>query len=302
MHFTEDKQSFEIIEDIPASPNGYGPTIPIRKVLYLQERKPRFCNDSKTGCGGALEYRDKTPLKIMQDDINGSAYDIVIYKKRFRCQKCGRTYVSPTPMEYSVHAKIVDAIEQLLKDPAATMKDLAKNGGFSQAAGTKNIKKVCDIMEGKLDGAGIDKRYNELRDMINSFHMESTLLFIPFEYRKEWRCLVGTCDYIENECFLLDILESDELKLIENFTKGIANTDAFKIIQEVHCDAKTSVIQYLKKAYNKVKLYIARLCMLDALKRYRKKKKQQVTLSESSCQKYSLLFAAEMIALGSVNG
>ena len=58
MHFTEDKQRFEIIEDIPASNDRNGSDVPIRRVLYLRDRRPRFCNDSKKGCGGALEYRD----------------------------------------------------------------------------------------------------------------------------------------------------------------------------------------------------------------------------------------------------
>lgn len=280
MHFTEDRERYDIFEDIPASNDRNGSDVPIRRVLYLRDRRPRFCNDSKKGCGGALEYRDKVPLRPLRDEIEGKTYDIVIYKKRFKCQKCGRVYTTSTPEDFSKGVRAEEAAIEMLRDPKANMQDLAKKGKFLASTGAVAVKTLIDRLDAPADHTRFDKRYEDLRNMINSFHLESALLFIPFEYRKVWRCLVCTCSYVDDESFLLDILDSDELAFIEEFSRRIQNKD---IIQEVHCDANMSVVKFSKGTYSKATVYIARICMLDALRRYRIK--QQEKTSQSSYQK-----------------
>ncbi|MBQ7348012.1 MAG: hypothetical protein IJW55_08645 [Clostridia bacterium] len=290
MHFTDNQKRYRILEEISAPADGRGDSIPTRRVLYRANRKRRYCDDPSDGCGAALESKDTIPIQPIYDYINGTLMRIIIYKKRFICQNpnCNKVYTVSNPIEINKGERARDAAIKLVTDKTATMQELAKQGGFSKATGSAATSALILQLDGEADLVTrryqeYEQRVNALRKLIKSFCLKSNLLYIPFKYRKQWRCLVCSCDFIENECFLLDILESDELKLIEEFTDRITNK---AIVKEVHCNANEEVFVFMKKAFSNVDILIPRRCMLDALSRYYHEMRQQnVAISESAYQR-----------------
>ena len=290
MHFTDDQQRYRIIEDIPSPANGQDSFASTRRVLYLANRKPRICNDPKEGCGAAIEYKDKIAATSFNDYVDGTLTRIIIYKKRFICQnpKCKKIYTVRNPIDINKGDRARDAAIKIVTEKSATMQELAKQGKFSKALGSSAISTLIAQLDGETDlstrgDQEYVKRVNALRKLIKNYCLKNNLLYIPFEYKKQWRCLVCSCDFIKNECFLLDVLESDELKLIEEFTDRITDK---AIIAEVHCNENDGVIECLKKSFSNTEILIPRRCMLDAFRRYcRKKRQQNMTINESAYQK-----------------
>ena len=186
MHFTEDIERYEILEDIPAGVDGKGPVIPQRRVLYRAEPKPRACKEKF--CDGALEFKERREIKQkIYNEINGVYTCIIICKKRFICQKCKKVYTVGNPPELNQGRKARIAAAKMLIDPTATMKSLAKQGGFSEASGSRELKTMVDLLDGKSDRLLEDQRkatlVNKLREKIKTYHLEENLFYIPFLFQ-----------------------------------------------------------------------------------------------------------------------
>lgn len=298
MHFTEDRNRYKIIEDIPAASDEKGSAIPQRRVLYLAERKPRICNDRKDGCGGALESKDNIPLRRIYDDIDGVFTCIIVYKKRFICQNCKKVYTVGSPAELDQGRKASFATTKMLIDPTVTMKSLAKQGGFSEATGSHKLKTLVELLDGKATNwTGMQQKIdlvNKIREGIKTYHLEANLFYIPFLFRNQWRCLICTCDLMQDDSYLLDILEVNELAPIAAFNNRLEDK---KTVRKVFCNADNSVIAFMEQDFPGAVILIARACMRDALGLfYRKKRAQQVNISQRAYQKILPIIRNKTIA------
>ncbi len=298
MHFTEDVKRYEILKDSPADVDGKDPVIPQRHVLYRADRKPRVCNDQEEGCGWALEYKDKIPLRTLYNDIKGVYTCIIIYKKRFICQKCKKVYTVGNPPELNQGRKARIAAAKMLIDPTATMKSLARQGGFSEASGSRELKTMVDLLDGKSDRLPEDQHkatlVNKLREKIKTYHLEETLFYIPFLFQNQWRCLICACGANKKDRYLLNILDINELALIEAFNGRLHDK---KTIKRVMCDADGSVIAFMEKDFPNAAVLIARVCMRDALGRfYQERRRQGFDISQSAYQKILPIIRNQTVA------
>ena len=282
MHFTDDSSEYLILKEIPASDEAGAVEISQRHVLFLGGPSNKYCKK----CGYALIYKDKVRLAPFIDYIDGKMCQIVVYKKRFVCSSCKKVYTAKNHSDFSKVLKAREAVFTVITDTNVTMKELAKRDRFAQAMGSDETQKMMEYLDGEgecsLEGV-FAKRAKSLREMIRSFHLEKVLLFIPFEYTRQWRCMVCTCNFISNECFLLDILKSNSLEEIEQFCDRVSPKD---LLDEIHCDADDGVLEFVMNEFCGADVYIARQCMLDALKRYyRNQKGQNIDISQTKYQK-----------------
>lgn len=293
MHFTDDVERYEILEDIPAGVDGKGPVIPIRRVRYLAKPKPRAC---KKPCPGALEVKDRRIIRTLCEDINGVFTCIEICKNRYICQKCKKVYTVGNPPELDQGRKARIAAAKMLIDPTATMKSLAKQEGCSAASGSRELKAMVELLDGRSDNFPEEQHkadlVNKLREKIKTYHLEETLFYIPFLFRNQWRCLICACGSNKKDRYLLDILEINELALIEAFNLRLHDK---KAVKRVMCDADGSVIAFMEKDFPNAAVLIARICMQDALGRfYSERRRQGCNISQSEYQKILPIIRSRM--------
>lgn len=271
MHFTEDKERYEIIKDIPALTET---ALPERHVLYLATPKNKYCPT----CRSALFSKGPKPLAPFNDCINGTMYKITVYKKRLYCEKCHRVHIVSNHPDFDKRLRARNAALKTLVDQNATMSDFANQGGFSKAAGSKAIKNLIAAIEKEeirpkdADDQEYVEYIKKLRDLIKTFHTENVLAVIPFKFSDAWRCLICTWDARKNDAYLLDVLDSNELKEIQKI-KDRVNV---KTIRKVFCDANDQVIASMSCDYVNAEIMIGRRCMTDALIRYRTERNLKV--------------------------